>query len=172
MFLGCPDGVKGYRLCDPTARKVIISRDVIFAEDKLQKEDINDNTERKNPETTTIHVKNKSQQQDSSEEELKHENQELTESGDPPVETESPEIRRLSRLTRRPGWHSNYIMESNVAYCLLIEDGELSTFQEALKNSDASLWMTTMQEEIETLHKNKTWDLVLLPQGRKAIGNK
>jgi hypothetical protein len=32
--------------------------------------------------------------------------------------------------------------------------------------------MTAMQEEIEALHKNNTWDLVLLPQGRKAIGNK
>jgi hypothetical protein len=32
--------------------------------------------------------------------------------------------------------------------------------------------MTAMQEEIEALHKNNTWDLVPLPQGRKAIGNK
>ncbi|GAA0185589.1 hypothetical protein LIER_32877 [Lithospermum erythrorhizon] len=93
---------KGVSFVDPTASKVIINRDVIFAEDKLQKEDINDSTERKHPETTTVHVKNKSQQQDSSEE-LEHENQELTKSGDSPVETESPEIRRSSRLTRRPG---------------------------------------------------------------------
>jgi ATP-binding cassette subfamily B (MDR/TAP) protein 1 len=34
------------------------------------------------------------------------------------------------------------------------------------------MWMTAMQEEIEALHKNNTWDLVPLPQGRKAIGNK
>lgn len=32
--------------------------------------------------------------------------------------------------------------------------------------------MAAMQEEIEALHKNKTWQLVLLPRGRKAIGNK
>ena len=36
VFLGYVDGVKGYRLWDPTARKVIISRDVIFTKDKLQ----------------------------------------------------------------------------------------------------------------------------------------
>ena len=29
-----------------------------------------------------------------------------------------------------------------------------------------------MQEEIEALHKNKTCELVPLPCGRKAIGNK
>ena len=34
------------------------------------------------------------------------------------------------------------------------------------------MWMTTMQEEIEALHKNNTWDLVPLPQERKAISNK
>jgi hypothetical protein len=34
------------------------------------------------------------------------------------------------------------------------------------------MWMIATQEEIETLHKNNTWDLVPLPQGRKAIGNK
>jgi len=35
VFLGYADGVKGYRLWDPTAHKVVINRDVIFAEDKM-----------------------------------------------------------------------------------------------------------------------------------------
>ncbi|RDY02432.1 hypothetical protein CR513_14105, partial [Mucuna pruriens] len=63
-------------------------------------------------------------------------------------------------------------MTSHDAYCLLNEEGEPSTFQEAVSGSDASLWMTAMQEEIEALHRNKTWNLVELPKGRKAIGNK
>ncbi|TYK16528.1 Gag-Pol [Cucumis melo var. makuwa] len=41
-----------------------------------------------------------------------------------------------------------------------------------MTSSDAAEWMTAMQEEIEALHKNKTWELVMLPQGRKPIGNK
>ncbi|KAH9647728.1 hypothetical protein KPL70_025300 [Citrus sinensis] len=52
------------------------------------------------------------------------------------------------------------------------QDEEPSTFHEALNSSDIALWMTAMQEEIEALHKNKTWELVPLPRGRKAIGNK
>ena len=32
--------------------------------------------------------------------------------------------------------------------------------------------MIVIQEEIEALHKNKTWKLVPLPHRRKAIGNK
>ena len=34
-FLGYANRVKGYRLWDPTARKVIIDKDVIFVEDML-----------------------------------------------------------------------------------------------------------------------------------------
>jgi hypothetical protein len=29
-----------------------------------------------------------------------------------------------------------------------------------------------MVEEIESLHKNETWDLVELPNGRKIVGRK
>ncbi|KAE8665844.1 Retrovirus-related Pol polyprotein from transposon TNT 1-94 [Hibiscus syriacus] len=107
-FLGYADGVKGYRLWDPTAHKVIISRDVIFVEDKLRRKEDDDSAEKS--ETTQIHVEN--------------------------------------------------------------EDGEPSTYQEAIHISDVSLWMMAMQEEIEALHKNNTWDLVPLPQGMKPIGNK
>lgn len=63
-------------------------------------------------------------------------------------------------------------MTSHDAYCLLTEDGEPSTFQEVVSCSSDSLWMAAMQEEIESLHRNKTWDLVVLLEGRKAIGSK
>ena len=63
-------------------------------------------------------------------------------------------------------------MASHDAYCLLTKEGELSTYQEALNSPDASLWMITMQEEMEVLYKNQTWELVELPKGWKAIGNK
>ena len=35
IFLRYANGVKGYRLWDPTAHKIIISRDVIFVENQL-----------------------------------------------------------------------------------------------------------------------------------------
>ncbi|KAE8734301.1 allyl alcohol dehydrogenase family protein [Hibiscus syriacus] len=53
-FLGYADGVKGYRLWDPTARKVIISKDVIFVEDRLKRKEEDDSIEKS--ETTQIHV--------------------------------------------------------------------------------------------------------------------
>jgi len=105
------------------------------------------------------------QNRTSSEAALEHEEQEQ-------IESKTPEVRRSTRERRPPVWHSEYVTESNITYCLLTEDGEPSTFHEAIKSTDVSMWMTAMQEEIEALHKNNTWDLVPLPQGRKAISNK
>lgn len=50
-----------------------------------------------------------------------------------------------------------------MAYYLLTEDVEPSTLHEALNSSDVSLWMITIQEKIEALHNNKTWELEPLP---------
>jgi len=63
-------------------------------------------------------------------------------------------------------------MTSYDAYCLLTEEGEPTTFMEAMRNPDISMWMTTKQEKIEVLYNNHTWKLVAIPAGRKAIGNK
>jgi hypothetical protein len=41
VSLGYADGVKGYPLWDPTAHKVVISRDDVFAENKMQMEEHN-----------------------------------------------------------------------------------------------------------------------------------
>jgi hypothetical protein len=162
LFLGYVDGVKGYRLWDPTAHKVVVSRDVVFMEDKIQENEEGDSTTR---ETTSIQMEKEVQSNDSSEAAPQHEVNETNES-------QAPATRTLNRERRRPGWHSDYVMESNIAYCLLTEEGEPSTLQEALNNPDASFWKEAMQEEIEALHKNNTWELVPLPGGRKPIGNK
>ncbi|KAH9670456.1 hypothetical protein KPL70_016992 [Citrus sinensis] len=165
IFLGYADGVKGYRLWDPTAHKIVIRRDVIFVKDQLQRRDEDNGTTKEMSEIVPVYVENNLEDSDSSEAAPEHEEQE-------PVEFEAPEVRRSTRERRPPTWHSEYVTEINVAYCLLTEDGEPSTFHEALESSDIALWMTAMQEEIEALHKNKTWELVPLPRGRKAIGNK
>ncbi|KAK8991373.1 hypothetical protein V6N11_062388 [Hibiscus sabdariffa] len=144
-----PGLTKGYRLWDPTARKVIISSDVIFVEDKLQREEENDGTITEKAEATQIQVEKEFEQRNSFEAEPEHEEPE-------PENSEAPTTRQSDRVKRRPNWHSDYVIEGNVAYCLLTEDGEPSTFQESMNSSDASQWMTAMQEEIEALHKNNT----------------
>ncbi|KAH9658914.1 retrovirus-related pol polyprotein from transposon TNT 1-94-like protein [Citrus sinensis] len=127
--------------------------------------DEDDGTTKEKSETVPVYVENNLENSDSSEAAPEHEEQE-------PVESETPEVRRSTRERRPPMLHSEYVTEINVAYCILTENGEPSTFHEALNSSDVALWMTAMQEEIEALHKYKIWELVPLPHGRKTIGNK
>ncbi|KAG8472305.1 hypothetical protein CXB51_034359 [Gossypium anomalum] len=46
---------------------------------------------------------------------------------------------------------------------------EPSNYSEAVSCEDSEKWMFAMQEEMESLHKNRTWDLVKLPKGKKAV---
>ena len=59
-----------------------------------------------------------------------------------------------------------------VAYALVISNGDPTTFQEAVNSQEKIKWMGVMAEEIESLHKNQTWDLVELPERKRKIGCK
>lgn len=51
--------------------------------------------------------------------------------------------------------------------------GELPTsFKSAMESSDASKWNEACESETKSLYKNKTWELVTLPRGRKAMSSK
>src|SRR5436189_933923 len=52
------------------------------------------------------------------------------------------------------------------------EDIEPLSCKQALSLPTAKLWEKAMQEEMESMWTNQVWDLVDLPTGRKAIGNK
>ncbi|KAG8498449.1 hypothetical protein CXB51_004962 [Gossypium anomalum] len=44
-----------------------------------------------------------------------------------------------------------------------------SNYSEAISCEDSEKWMFAMQEEMESLHKNRTWDLVKLSKGKKIV---
>ncbi|KAG8474901.1 hypothetical protein CXB51_031552 [Gossypium anomalum] len=46
---------------------------------------------------------------------------------------------------------------------------EPSNYSEAISCEDSEKWMFAMQEKMESLHKNKTWELVKLPKGKKTV---
>ncbi|CAI7891190.1 unnamed protein product [Closterium sp. NIES-54] len=47
--------------------------------------------------------------------------------------------------------------------------GEPTTLKEALESSDAEEWKKAMESELKSIEENGTWELVELPEGRKAI---
>ncbi|KAE8715220.1 Heat shock 70 kDa protein 15 [Hibiscus syriacus] len=105
MWTGKPadySNLHGYRLWDPTARKVITNRDFIFVEDKLQRKEDDDSAEKS--ETTQIYVEKEFEKGDSSEAEPTHDEQE-------PESSEAPTTRQLDRVRRRLNWHSDYVIE-------------------------------------------------------------
>ena len=67
---------------------------------------------------------------------------------------------------------TRYGFEDLVSYALITSSEDPTTFQEAIHNQEKSKWMGAMVEEIQSLHKNQTWDLVELPEGKRAIGCK
>ncbi|CAI7871029.1 unnamed protein product [Closterium sp. NIES-53] len=50
--------------------------------------------------------------------------------------------------------------------------GEPATLKEALESSDAVEWKKAMESELKSIEENGTWELVELPEGRKAITSK
>ncbi|CAI7732297.1 unnamed protein product [Closterium sp. NIES-53] len=49
---------------------------------------------------------------------------------------------------------------------------ESATLKEALESSDAEEWKKAMESELKSIEENGTWELVELPEGRKAITSK
>ncbi|CAI7844952.1 unnamed protein product [Closterium sp. NIES-53] len=50
--------------------------------------------------------------------------------------------------------------------------GEPAILKEALESSDAEDWKKAMESELKSIKENGTWELVELPEGRKAITSK
>ncbi|CAI7889562.1 unnamed protein product [Closterium sp. NIES-53] len=50
--------------------------------------------------------------------------------------------------------------------------GEPATLKEALESSDAEEWKKAIDSELKSIEENGTWELVELPEGRKAITSK
>jgi hypothetical protein len=49
---------------------------------------------------------------------------------------------------------------------------EPKSFREVVNSEEGRMWKESMVEEMESLHKNATWDLVELPSGRKIVSSK
>ncbi|CAI7789270.1 unnamed protein product [Closterium sp. NIES-54] len=50
--------------------------------------------------------------------------------------------------------------------------GEPANLKEALESTDAEEWKKAMESELKSIEENGTWELVELPEGRKAITSK
>src|ERR1044072_9168661 len=172
IFLGYPDGVKGYELWWPEKRKCIISRDVTFNEAEMLKSQKGSTSENKDP--------NISEKVELEVEPAKEKSVDQEEDQDPGVDTDTSQLQQYQlardRERRQIKPPQKYGYADLVAYALNIADdisnSEPQSYGEAVNNSEAPQWTAAMTEEIESLHKNRTWVLVERPKAQKIVGCK
>ena len=71
-----------------------------------------------------------------------------------------PQVRRSTRK-RHPS--TRYPTSE---YTMTTKEGEAESFQEVQSYKDKQSWLKAMHEEMNSLNKNKTYDLVELPKGK------
>ena len=82
-------------------------------------------------------------------------------------EEPQPTIRRSTRESRPP---ARFIPSFN--HLLVTDSGEPESYIEAMQHNSRREWEKSMQEEMDSLQQNQTWDLVKLPKGKRALQNK
>lgn len=175
VHLGIEPGSKAYRLVDPRSKRIVVSRDVVFDETKAWEwSKITEETEE--PGTFKLCYK----EHESNSDIIKKEDEEEGDEGDtsiPTVEVNDDQtnadapLRRSTRITKVPDYLSDYVMLSEIEgeRLLLLINEEPWEFEDAIQEK---VWMEACEEEIASIIKNRTWELVDLPTGAKAIGLK
>ncbi|KAE8685445.1 hypothetical protein F3Y22_tig00111098pilonHSYRG00167 [Hibiscus syriacus] len=155
IFLGYKKGVKGFKFWDPVAKKVVISRDVVFDEQSMlqQKQD-----------TTVVDfeqfpVEKPKTSQPTSGSSTTDDLQDYSLARD-----------RVRRTNIKPPNRLGF--EDLVSFALIVSSDDPVTFHDAITSQENDKWMAAMVEEMESLNHNRTWELVPLPEGKKPIGCK
>ena len=90
----------------------------------------------------------------------------------PPQQQQAPQtpesgVRRSTRIIRPPERYS-----PSLYYLLLTDSGEPECYEEAMQVESRKKWEQAMEEEMDSLMHNQTWDLVKLPTGKTTLQNK
>ncbi|CAM8944369.1 unnamed protein product [Rhodiola kirilowii] len=195
VHLGTEPGSKAYRLFDPTTKRICVSRDVVFDESKSwfwnNKEEgivvdsgtfvvgtLQDTGNKEKVRTETLEAEteeNINEEDDGTNYEEtgasyeEEENDEAEEEGNDG--SDLIQLRRSTRPTTKPVWTSDYVLIAETEYerLLTVINEEHWDFSEAKEHR---IWVEACEDELASIEKNKTWNLVDLPLGVKPIGLK
>ncbi|KAK9059981.1 hypothetical protein SSX86_020685 [Deinandra increscens subsp. villosa] len=198
VYLGVPEGTKGYRMLDVQKGRIVISRDVKFQENRKWNWDSSYLPTELDISHTPIEASQSTQevtleQQDPTSP-VSHDDEgtddEFEEDDfdvhlhDTQQNQGQPEssIRRSKRVSVTPLRLNDYVLEKkknskttqekqaeHQAELMLAQEEEPITFEEAVKHDE---WKFAMKEELESIEKNRTWTLVDPPKGCHPIGLK
>ena len=166
-FIGYTDTARNYKVWDEETRRSYIRHDVIFNESDFGK-----------PKQS---VSTKPDEEKQAELELEVTTPEQSE--EPPVQEESDEeeeqgVRRSQRVKKpvtRFGvdeYADTSTVEAQHVAFRVSEIDEPTTIEEAFSGDHSQQWKMAADAEYKSLMENKTWELVKLPERRRAIGCK
>lgn len=176
----------GYRFHDPVNKKLIRSRDPVFLEDQI----VHDIEKGQNLEPIsrsdlvdlnhiplahvpieveeTVEGETSTSRESHIHDDGDHDHDFMAEQ-EVEEDDEQPEEVPLRRSTRDRQPSTRYTHDQ---YVLLTDAGEPECYNEAVSSECKNLWIDAMNDEMESLRENHTFELVKLPKGRKALRNK
>uniref|UniRef100_A0ACD5XBE3 Uncharacterized protein n=1 Tax=Avena sativa TaxID=4498 RepID=A0ACD5XBE3_AVESA len=180
IFLGYGSGVKAYKLWNPETKKILLSRNVVFNESVMYHDSLPSNTSpvAVGEERVNVQVENlqKTVDNDAIVEDTHEENiDDIVVQHSPTVLQQPHESIAADRPRRNCGPRPRLIEECNLVHYALncaeqVEnDSEPTAYNEAIASVDREKWVSAMQEEMQSLEKNGTWDVVRLPKQKKAV---
>ncbi|KAJ9565484.1 hypothetical protein OSB04_001450 [Centaurea solstitialis] len=156
IFVGYAINSNGYRLLDKETGVIVESRDVDFLEDKFSEDAENSDRTLSPSFPGTSHDSSKTSQK-------------------------VDEPRRSTRVRKGKSLGDDflsYLVEGTrkkvtreVIFSINIDD-DPKTFKEAMSSRDASLWKEAINDEMDSILSNGTWELTDLPKGAIPIGSK
>ncbi|GKB83650.1 putative RNA-directed DNA polymerase [Tanacetum coccineum] len=182
VFLGYGQDEFGYRLYDPVQKRLVRSRDVVFEEDltlkdveKAERETIpqhNDDLIDLDPVPpkhfdTQFGDNIHNDEEQGADDVDAQEQPNLDEDVHPelPVPDMPPFLLfRRSTIEYHPS--TCYFAHE---YVLLTDGGEPECYAEAMKDEHKKEWFEAMEDEMNSLHENNTFELVKLPKGKRAL---
>lgn len=178
----------GYRLWCPEDKKLLFGRDVVFDEARFEF-DVNNFYDKSLPNQTEAENNMKLCNQgggagipgrsddtgNQSEESLDDQSSEMSEAKPEEVSHQEEResnlgCRRSTRVRSKPKYLDDYCVLALSAESFLDEVPE--NFSEIENREDKHHWKKAVQDEIDSLLENRTWDLVELPSGKRVIDNK
>jgi hypothetical protein len=147
VFLEYGKGVKSYKFWDPTANKVVISRDVVFDENSMLK-----STQGKKQQVLKSSRSDKQMVQVELETLVKENTSQGTEASTSEVKEHHIIATDKPRRTIEPP--TRYGFENMACYALIIYSKDPTSFQEAVNSQEKIRWVGAVAEEMESLHKN------------------
>ncbi|GAU26945.1 hypothetical protein TSUD_06170, partial [Trifolium subterraneum] len=179
------DESKAYKMYDPVNKKIIISEDVKFDENKQWNWDTKEIERHKSvivdTYSETCSTSKLSDYENVAENDSVADDNDVNEAGadntpqDEVVpDSEDDEVNEGTlgkRISRKPGYLEDFVTDDEALHNLAIfsPSDDPTTYDETAK---LDIWRNAMNTEIAAIESNDTWELTELPKGAKKIGVK